>query len=518
MDRLLFVPVLVSLVVGSAACSGPAIQPAATKPAQRAEPVADSLVANPMLPPRAYTDRLGIVVEIVPLKISDGASPQALVRVTGIANYIAGVTFLSTRQKSPDVRGSDYYWTTQLNGVTTRIVHTNRAMDHDDKIAIFLPRSVTKTTLQFDEIATRAIEIPELIADYRSHLADGSLARLRAFDREYEVQARRESLARKQEALAKSCGGSIDVQMDWDKVQSKEDFKEVRFCDVAVEGLAKICNYTRSAGREVLSKIGTLSCELHQDLRLDYNDKERVLTVHAATSNLVSTGKAVRLISKEIGLKPTLLKSSKGVYVVLSTHHDSKEDVYAGVGTKLYKQHWSPDANLTAFSLWSGAKNSMARNTEPGKWSIKCPQGLLEFDEVEGKERDHVLSTSSFEDTVWKRQMYALARDARGIYYYVDRLKDQFGGLDYRVFKGPRGRVALTTMIDIVSDSEGMIFSTTSGSLRLVLSNKRPAGAKWKKGKRSEELVVVPDRTARPLVFNELGVYDGEELGTVCSF
>jgi hypothetical protein len=82
------------------------------------------------------------------------------------------------------------------------------------------------------------------------------------------------------------------------------------------------------------------------------------------------------------------------------------------------------------------------------------------------------------------------------------------------VFVGPRGKMKLAALKDVVDDSQGQIFATKDGSLRLVSGSE----SKWVKGKTEIRLTPVEldnYRNAR-MVYVDLGPYAGEKLGTPC--
>ena len=68
-------------------------------------------------------------------------------------------------------------------------------------------------------------------------------------------------------------------------------------------------------------------------------------------------------------------------------------------------------------------------------------------------------------------------------------------------------------MTNVVSDSEGDIFSTKTGSLRLILNKNEST---WIEGKKQRKLVLVPVEDNARMIYTELGVYTGERLGTPC--
>jgi len=111
-----------------------------------------------------------------------------------------------------------------------------------------------------------------------------------------------------------------------------------------------------------------------------------------------------------------------------------------------------------------------------------------------------------------RRKPYALARDRKGIYYFVDR-SDKPDARDFRLYRGPKGNLKQLQMTNIVLDSKGDIFSTKSGDLRLVLEKENSF---WVKGRKSQPLINIPVNDNLRMIYNELGVYIGVRLGTPC--
>ncbi len=71
----------------------------------------------------------------------------------------------------------------------------------------------------------------------------------------------------------------------------------------------------------------------------------------------------------------------------------------------------------------------------------------------------------------------------------------------------------LQKMTDVASDSEGEIFATKTGSLRLVLDKKQSS---WLMGEKATSLTLIPVEQNYQMIYNDLGVYTGERLGTPC--
>ena len=123
-----------------------------------------------------------------------------------------------------------------------------------------------------------------------------------------------------------------------------------------------------------------------------------------------------------------------------------------------------------------------------------------------------MLGTARFHPPRWKYRAYALARDDAGTYYYVDRRREE-GSMEFRLYTGQRGSMKPLKMTNLVSDSEGDIFSTRSGELRLVLDKKQSA---WVEKGKKRELKSLPVEDNVQLIYSDLGVYSGQPLGTPC--
>jgi hypothetical protein len=147
------------------------------------------------------------------------------------------------------------------------------------------------------------------------------------------------------------------------------------------------------------------------------------------------------------------------------------------------------------------------------KYTVQCGSRATEFVPLAAEEQNAMLQTAVFSKAPWNRRPYALARDNKGTYYFVDRLREPPDNKAFRLFAGPRGNLRLMKMTNVVSDSQGDIFSTKKGELRLVLDLKHPI---WAAGKTETDLVRLPLEGNHILIYTDLGVYAGQRLGTPC--
>jgi hypothetical protein len=148
-----------------------------------------------------------------------------------------------------------------------------------------------------------------------------------------------------------------------------------------------------------------------------------------------------------------------------------------------------------------------------GKYSVRCEDRVTDLAPVADPETRALVDGARFLRPRWKRQAYALARDNTGRYFYVDRLREPEDNKSFRLFVGQKGAMKLQKMVNVVSDSEGDIFATKTGSLRLILDKHELL---WVAGKKQTKLVGLEPRDNAGLIYSELGVYAGEPLGTPC--
>ncbi|MBL8938408.1 MAG: hypothetical protein JNM69_27830 [Archangium sp.] len=150
-------------------------------------------------------------------------------------------------------------------------------------------------------------------------------------------------------------------------------------------------------------------------------------------------------------------------------------------------------------------------------FDINCGDITTKLTKVPKDELAKMLASAELRGSKWTRRPSSLFRDDTGTYYLVDRLRtdDDADRRDWRVFIGPRGKMKLAALKDVVDDDQGQIFATKDGSLRLVTGT---GERKWVKGKVELKLTEVDLDTFRNarMVYVELGPYSGEKLGTPC--
>ena len=214
--------------------------------------------------------------------------------------------------------------------------------------------------------------------------------------------------------------------------------------------------------------------------------------------------------------KLILLSDGKQHYLALVPFGDALAPMFYGDGKTFWAQRvfGGGSSGRESFnrSFWDPrcARPPLLRFSD-SKYTVICDERQVELQPVADAERETILSGARFFAARWKHRAYALARDNEGKYYYVDRLREPENNKVFRLFVGTRGNVKLQKMTNVVSDSEGDIFATKTGSLRLILDKRETS---WIQGKKKIPLVSLPIDDNHVLVHTDLGAYTGQRLGT----
>ncbi len=199
------------------------------------------------------------------------------------------------------------------------------------------------------------------------------------------------------------------------------------------------------------------------------------------------------------------------------------EHVYSGDGQRFYQQRLhgggsDSERRQVSRSFWEPRGGASFRGTGE-QFVLTCKDRKVTFLPLEDEARKAMLKQARFFPRVWKRHAYTLARDDEGTYYYVDRALDPPNNFDFNLYRGTRGDMKPVALVNIVSDSEGDIFASKRGRLRLIFTHggrDRQRTWEWISGKKRRPLTDVPVLRNIMLIYRDLGVYDGKRLGTPC--
>jgi hypothetical protein len=230
--------------------------------------------------------------------------------------------------------------------------------------------------------------------------------------------------------------------------------------------------------------------------------------------------------------KTTVCTDGKNHYVVLAPDEDQGQRLYYGDGKvftrvppppKMITGNWYLDPrfynkrhndSFRGVDLRPYSRVEVKEEKETKKCEASCGERSVQLQVLEATKATELLLAAKFEPQRMKSYPHALMRDETGNYYLVDRGLLPGEEKSFRLFMGPKGGMKQLKMTNVVADSEGEIFSTKNGELRLVVD--RSQAPMWIAGKKKLALRVVPVEENLAMIYNDLGIYLGERLGTPC--
>jgi hypothetical protein len=231
--------------------------------------------------------------------------------------------------------------------------------------------------------------------------------------------------------------------------------------------------------------------------------------------------------------KLVVLKDANGGYYAVAYERDEEPHIFYGTAKVLHEQLYEGPRSRNGDG-WSVAIQAprteypfmahFERLKDGGGYRVYCGNDPkkhknIGLTQITGDEAKKILDKSQFLTTAVIRRPHMLARDDRGVYYYVDVLRDVYGGNGHRVYVGKKGAMKLLALQDIASDSAGEVYSTKTGDLRLVRYNDRDSNqtkptAQWIRGEKRTELIYLDIYMNQQLVSRDLGIYQYSQ--TIC--
>ena len=225
----------------------------------------------------------------------------------------------------------------------------------------------------------------------------------------------------------------------------------------------------------------------------------------------------------------------QGHYLAMWTDGKNKRRYYYGNGKRFYKN-----------TIYAGGKRkggfyanfrdprvveaSLTLNGPTGTATCKPTYDVgnetkTKLTRLEGPARAKLASRAKFFEKPFRRVPHALARDAMGIYYYVDhmeRIGNRGERRDFRLYIGTAGAMKRVKLTSTASDSIGEVFATKTGALQVrwghARNRSRAVAFAWVKPNRKDkiDLTNVPADINGRLIFSQLRVYGAVRYGTHC--
>jgi hypothetical protein len=231
--------------------------------------------------------------------------------------------------------------------------------------------------------------------------------------------------------------------------------------------------------------------------------------------------------------KMAVCTDGKSHYIAIGPHEQVNHQLYYGDGKNMSEvdsqghgmlsgtdfldpRFVAPTYNTNFRGLDMRVYSAVEYDADKKSCALRCGERKQTLTLMSADDTKKLVGSATFRKSPRTREPYALARDDRGTYYYVDRGATADTKNNFRVFVGKKGAMKLQKMKDVASDSEGEVYSTATGDLRLITSNSDKPEFTWMAAGKPTKLVVLPIRDNLNLVHTTLGVYTGERYGTPC--
>lgn len=493
--------------------------------------------AAPVEAGKVYSGPEGEQVAVVPLTPIE--SKKVLIQVQGTGSELDGKVLPYEINES----GEDLYYTTQWRGrdFSTFVIDTYASRKTN---YLNVPGRRDGLKVSYDDARTKALKAQDVYALHQKQQADGTLKKLMAFDRKAETAQVEQSLAESVKSMNEACGTSTKVAIDWDSVSDEvlKKYSISSYCETPLESLRKLCE-SAEGKKAIQAQVKEMSCRFGEALKLEVqagrvgwttaleaSNQEEFTTKYFEENLESSRGQGEKLVEGLRLAKTHVCTDGKGHYVVVAPSEKQGVQLSYGDGSKfvqvapppwvltgnhfLEPRFFNKTMNSSFRGLDMRVYSEVNVDAEQKRCEVRCGERTIPFSMLEIDKVREVLGKATFEPNPQKFVPYALLRDQRGYYYMVDRGFHPSEEKKFRVFIGPKGNLQQQKMTDVVSDSEGEIFSTKKGDLRLVVDREAPSV--WMEKKKKTELRTVPLSENLPLIYNELGVYTGVRLGTPC--
>jgi hypothetical protein len=221
--------------------------------------------------------------------------------------------------------------------------------------------------------------------------------------------------------------------------------------------------------------------------------------------------------------KLQLATDGKGHYFAFRPYREEKV-LFAGDAKTLYLQRIvsSSAAGDTEYeyTFWeprAKARWQVSFGSKGGQLHVQCGEAPIPLQLVPAAAARKLLAGAKLLAPRWRRAGFALARDAAGTYYFVDRLREPEDSRDFRLYVGSRGKLRGVEVDDAMLDDAGQVFVTGAGRLEFSRRDGERV-AEWVQGPERTPLSALDVEVQARFIYTELGAYAGEKLGTGCDW
>lgn len=155
-----------------------------------------------------------------------------------------------------------------------------------------------------------------------------------------------------------------------------------------------------------------------------------------------------------------------------------------------------------------------------GEVHLQCGDRKVSFRRLGPREARAALAGVRAYQPRWRRIPHALARDDEGNYFLLEGARAADGSAasrpDFRLWVGPKARMAQLELVDVARDGGGLLAIAQGGRLAVKADDRGGTKAEWVTAAGARTLTWLPPEDHGPLIYGELSVWAGQQLGTPC--
>jgi len=494
---------------------------------------------------KLYTGPEGMKVTVVRLS----GDPSVLLYVQGSDTHYDGKALPATQEAD----GDRTRYCTQYAGRDMCPFHA--VTRYGGRSYVFYPGgNRTEISLQWDEKGSSQLKPEEVVTRYEAQKKDGTLAQFMAFDRPAEQASNEAAITENVTKAQGKCGTAFPLRVQWASVTDDvlKSYSVASYCSAPLEALETLCDYP--SARDVLVKgVKEVSCTFGKEVGFALENGMVRWTTSTSGYNLAQAsrkgfedafggagglapgsppwGKGQSLRALQVMDSTSVCTDGKGYTVALTPGDDERrgrfysssngalvpvlpEPPFVPHDSFLEPRYPEPSFNPNFRGTDMRVYSSLKVDAEKRSCVLRCGTRSVTLQLLPADKARALLLGATLVPNPQKYGPYALLRDEKGNYYYVEKGLLAENQRSFRVHVGPKGKLRQQKLLNLVSDSEGELFSTRDGELRLLLD--QAEGSTWMKSRKKTALRAVPVSENLTLIYNELGVYEGARLGTPC--
>jgi hypothetical protein len=238
------------------------------------------LAAAPVEEGKVYSGTEGEEVAVVPL--APRAAKKYLLRVRGTGSEFDGKVFPFELNDFSTGSTAQFNYKTQWHGRNYTALHA-RGQNYE----LYVPGRQQAIRLTYDEKKTQALKPEEVYSQYQKLQADGTLAKLMAFDRKGETARHDTAYAETLQELNTTCGTAVSATIDWKSV-TDDQLKQLNIsnlCKPPLAALKSLCEDSNIAKQTVREKVKQVSCRFGPAVEPKLEADRLIWTTHEDARN-----------------------------------------------------------------------------------------------------------------------------------------------------------------------------------------------------------------------------------------